>query len=272
VNDENQMRPSEASKETGGIYQRNKVMRKVGEDEKLPFTVHLEELRWRLIYCFVTVLLTFFVFYFFSDYLFQLVREPLGTDLVFLAPTEAFFVYLKLAFYFAIITSVPMLLYQSWEFVAPGLLNLERKYSGSFVVFGTVFFAIGASFCYFVVLPYGLQFLISYGGEGLTPMISVGNYISFVFKLIITFGLIFEMPIVIVFLTKLGFVTPETLSSSRPYMIVGSFVVASILTPPDIFTQIVMAGPIILLFEASLIISRFFIAKPLSDDEDAEND
>jgi sec-independent protein translocase protein TatC len=272
VEEEEQMKPAQASEETGSVYQRKNVMRKVEENEKLPFTIHLEELRWRMIYCFVTVLLTFAALYAMSDFLFQIVRKPLGTDLVFLAPAEAFFVYLKLAFYFAIIVSVPMLLYQIWEFVAPGLLGMERRFTGLFVIFGTVFFAIGAAFCYFMVLPYGLQFLIGYGGEGLTPMISVGNYISFIFKLIIAFGIIFEMPIVIVFMTKLGFVTPQTLASGRPYLVVGSFVVASILTPPDVFTQVIMAIPIIILFEASLIVSRVFVSKPTTAEDDEEDD
>lgn len=248
-------------------YDRKKIMRHVEPEEKLPFTVHLEELRWRMIYCAVTVGVTFIVLYTMSEFLFQIVRKPIGVDLVFLAPTEAFFVYLKISFYFAIIVSMPMLLYQVWEFTAPGLLEAERKYTGFFVVFGTIFFAMGASFCYFLVLPYGLEFLLGYGGEGLTPMISVGAYISFIFKLTIAFGVIFEMPIVIILLTMMGLVNPATLGEKRGYIIVGSFVVASILTPPDVFTQVIMAFPIIVLFEGSLIVSRFFVPKPLGDSE-----
>lgn len=242
-------------------YSRKKVLRKVAPDEKLPFTVHLEELRWRLIYSFVTVVAAFAVLYTVSDSLFQFIRKPIGADLVFLAPAEAFFVYLKLSFYIAIIVSMPMILYQAWEFVAPGLMEAERKYTGGFVVFGSVFFLIGASFCYFIVLPFGLDFLLGYGGEGLTPMISVSNYVSFVFKITIAFGVIFELPIVIVFLTRLGVVTPNALAGKRSYFIVGAFILASILTPPDVFTQVIMAAPMILLFEISIFVSRFFIQK-----------
>lgn len=267
MNEENQPEPraTVGSKET--LYDRKKVMRKINEDEKLPFTVHLEELRWRLIYCAITIGVTFIALYAMSDALFGMIRKPLDTDLVFLAPAEAFFVYLKISIYFALIISIPMILYQMWMFTAPGLLGAERTYTGPFVIFGTIFFAIGATFCYFVVLPLGLKFLIGYGGEGLTPMISVGNYISFIFKLMIAFGLVFEMPIVIIFLTKLGFVNPATLAAKRSYFIVGSFVVASLLTPPDVFTQIIMAVPIILLFEISLLVSKYFI-KPKEPEND----
>lgn len=264
----NQTEPKPVAGGKESLYNREKVMRKVGEDDKLPFTVHLEELRWRLIYCAVTIGVTFIALYAMSDGLFDIIRKPLNTDLVFLAPAEAFFVYLKISIYFALIISMPMILYQMWMFTAPGLLGAERTYTGPFVVFGTIFFAIGACFCYFVVLPLGLEFLIGYGGEGLTPMISVGNYISFIFKLMIAFGLVFEMPIVIIFLTKLGFVDPAALAAKRSYFIVGSFVVAAILTPPDVFTQTVMALPIIILFEISLIVSKYFVKprKPESDD------
>ncbi|VAX23101.1 Twin-arginine translocation protein TatC [hydrothermal vent metagenome] len=248
-------------------YRYKEVMRKVDSEERLPFTVHLEELRWRMIYCAITLFLVFIALYVMSEELFQYVRKPIGTDLVFLAPAEAFFVYLKLSLYIAVIISMPMILYQMWEFVAPGLLKVERRNTGAFVVFGTIFFVIGAAFCYYMVLPFGLEFLIGYGGEGLTPMISVSNYISFIFKLILAFGVIFEMPIVIVFLTKMGFVTPDSLKKKRSYVVVGSFVLASILTPPDVFTQVVMALPIILLFEGSLIVARFFVPKSLDDEE-----
>ncbi|VAX24416.1 Twin-arginine translocation protein TatC [hydrothermal vent metagenome] len=254
----------------GGEYAHKKVMRKVDEDEKLPFTIHLEELRWRMIYCAVTVFVVFIALYAISDALFQIVRKPIGTELIFLAPAEAFFVYLKISIYTAIIVSIPMILYQVWEFVAPGLLDAERKYTGAFVIFGTLFFLIGAGFCYEIVLPLGLHFLIGYAGEGLTPMISVGAYISFMFKLVLAFGAIFEMPIVIVFLAKMGIVNPASLREKRGYVVVGSFIVASILTPPDIFTQIIMAFPIIILFELSIIVAGFIVKKSPEDELKSE--
>ena len=245
-----------------GTPVKKEPLRRVEESEKLPFTAHLEELRTRIIYCAVTVFVIFAVLYGVSDFLFDYFRKPMGGfDLIAIAPTEAFFAYLKVSFYAALIVSVPMLLFHTWEFVSPGLLESERRYTGWFVVAGSIFFAIGASFCYFIVLPYGIQFLLSFGGDDIIPQISVDNYISFVFKIIIAFGVIFELPLVIFFLTFLGIMTPESLASKRPFFIVGSFVVAAILTPPDVFTQTVMAMPMIVLFELSLIVSRIIIKK-----------
>ncbi|MGK7344517.1 MAG: twin-arginine translocase subunit TatC [Candidatus Nitrospinota bacterium M3_3B_026] len=262
----------EAEEKTEDPYAKSGTRRRVGPEDRLPFTAHLEELRWRLIYGLATVAAAFAALYFVSDGLFQLLRRPMGMgqDLVFIAPAEAFFVYLKISLYGAIIISMPMILYQAWEFVAPGLLDVERRYTGVFVVLGSIFFIVGASFCYFVVLPLGLDFLLNFGGEGLSPMISVGNYISFVFKISIAFGITFELPIVLVFLVKLGVVTPETLAGKRPYFIVGSFVFASLLTPPDVFTQVVMAVPMILLYEVSILAARFFVHPAALEEADGE--
>ena len=248
------------------LYERKKVMRRVEPDAKLPFTVHLEELRLRLIYCLITVGIVFIGVYAVSDGLLDQIRKPLGLELVYLAPAEGFFVYIKLSFYIAVMISMPMILYHAWEFVAPGLLEGERRFTGLFVTFGVIFFAFGAAFCYYVVLPVGLKFLMSYGGEGLKPMISVGNYISFVFMFVIAFGLIFEMPLVIVFLTKMGLTTPEWLAKQRAYIIVGDFVVAAVLTPtPDVVSQLMMAVPMMILFEMGLLASR--LLRPKKEDK-----
>ncbi|MBI4828643.1 MAG: twin-arginine translocase subunit TatC [Nitrospinae bacterium] len=256
MSDEKPAKPQPAGEQTGNLYSRKRVVRKVAPEEKLPFTVHLEELRWRLVYCIITVGVTFTVLYALSEGLFQMVRAPLGTDLVFLAPAEAFFVYLKISLYAAVFISMPMILYQIWEFVAPGLLGAERRYTGYFVVFGTVFFVVGAAFCYFAVLPFGLQFLIGYGGEGLKPMISVSEYISFLFLMTIAFGLVFELPVVILFMVRMGLVTPDWLARQRPYFVVLAFIVGAILTPPDVFSQVVMAVPMLILYEGSIIAAR----------------
>lgn len=253
---------SESRDPVGNLYERKKVMRRVEPDAKLPFTVHLEELRQRLIYCLITVGVVFIGVYAVSDGLLEQVGKPLGMELVYLAPAEAFFALLKLSFYVAVMISMPMILYHAWEFVAPGLLEGERRFTGMFVASGVVFFAMGGAFCYYVVLPVGLKFLMSYGGEGLKPMISVENYISFVFLFIIAFGLIFEMPLVIIFLTKMGLVTPEWLAKQRSYFIVGDFIVAAVLTPtPDVLSQLMMAVPMMILFEAGLLASRLLRVK-----------
>ncbi len=250
------------SEESGAVHARRDRLRRVDQDETLPFTSHLEELRLRLIYCSVTIFVVFCALYSVSDYLFELFREPMGDyQIIAIAPTEAFFAYLKVSFYMALIISTPLLLFHVWEFVAPGLLENERRYTGLFVVFGTLFFVLGGLFCYFLVLPYGLSFLLGYAGDSISAQITASNYISFTFKLIIAFGVIFQLPIVIILLTKIGVVTPDALSEKRPFFIVGSFIVAAIMTPPDVFTQIIMAGPMIILFETSVLVSRLFIVK-----------
>jgi sec-independent protein translocase protein TatC len=237
-------------------------MRRVEPSDKLPFTVHLEELRLRIIYCLIAVGVVFIGVYAVSDAVLEQVRKPLGMELVYLAPAEGFFVYMKLSFYVAVMICMPVILYHAWEFVAPGLLEGERRFTGLFVTFGVFFFAMGAAFCYYVVLPIGLKFLMSYGGEGLKPMISVGNYISFVFMFVIAFGLIFEMPLVIVFLTKMGMVTPDWFAKQRSYFIVGDFIVAAALTPtPDVVSQLMMAVPMMILFEVGLLASRLIAPK-----------
>lgn len=246
------------------------LFRKVESDEKLPFTYHLEELRVRLIYCAVVVALLFALLYSVSDALFEIVRKPIGDyEIISIAPAEAFFAYMKISFYGAIALSMPVLLYHTWQFIAPGLLEGEKKYTSAFVIAGSIFFVIGASFCYFLVLPYGMEFLLGFAGDAIKPQITVSNYISFSFRLLIAFGLIFQLPIIIVILTKLGIVTPDSLAEKRAYFIVGSFVISAILTPPDVFTQAVMALPIIILFEASLLVSRF-INKDSAQDEESD--
>lgn len=252
----------------GNIYDRKKVVRRVKPDDKLPFTAHLEELRWRLIYCLVTVGVVFIGVYAVSDDVLEVIRKPLGMELFYLGPAEGFFMYMKLSFYVAVMISMPVILYHSWEFVAPGLLEGERRFTGLFVVFGVIFFAMGAAFCYFAVLPVGLKFLTSYGGEGLKPMISVGNYISFVFMFILAFGLIFEMPLVIVFLIRMGLADPEWFAKQRSYFIVGDFIVAAVLTPtPDVISQCMMAVPMMILFEVGLLAGRLITPKREGQDD-----
>ncbi len=259
-----------ADQKHGGIPNAKDLFRKVESDEKLPFTYHLEELRVRLIYCAVVIALFFALLYSFSDALFEIVRRPMGDyEIISIAPAEAFFAYMKISFYGAIVLAMPVLLYHTWQFIAPGLLEGEKRYTSAFVIAGSIFFVIGASFCYFLVLPYGMEFLLGFAEGAIKPQITVGNYISFAFRLLIAFGLIFQLPIIIIILTKLGIVTPDSLASKRAYFIVGSFVISAILTPPDVFTQTVMALPIIILFESSLLVSRF-INKKSEQKEDGD--
>lgn len=222
------------------------------EEKNLPFTKHLEELRYRLIVTFVTISCCFAALYPVSEQLLLILRTPMQEQLYMLAPTEAFIVHLKLAIFGGIVVSVPMILYQGWAFVAPGLYATEKKYVLPFVILATIFFGMGGYFAYKLILPFGLRFLLGYGGAIIQPVISVANYISFVTKMILVFGVIFELPLIVAFLAKFGMVTPATMRQYRKYAIVGAFVLGAILTPPDVFTQALMAGPLIILYEISI--------------------
>ena len=241
--------------------------RQDAEEKNLLFTEHLEELRYRLIVIFLTIGGCFIALYPLAGNLLEILSAPMKEQLHMLAPTEAFLVYLKLALFGAIVVSIPMTLYQLWAFVAPGLYAHEKKYVLPFVTSATIFFGIGGYFAYRVILPFGLKFLLGYGGTLILPIISVALYTSFVTKIILAFGVIFELPIIVVFLTKLGVVTPEIMKKYRKYAIVGAFVIGAILTPPDVFTQMLMAGPLIILYELSTWICAV-ISKSSSKEDD----
>jgi len=178
------------------------------------------------------------------------------TRLVFIAPTEAFFVNLKVAFYAGLFLSVPLLLFQVWKFVAPGLYEHERRYSFPFLIISTILFLLGAIFAYVVILPIALHFLISQGGELWQPNITLSNYLSFCMRLILAAGLVFEFPVLMYFLAKVGVVTPEFLVKNRKYAVLVAFVIAAILTPPDVFSQVMLAVPLCLLFEVSIFVAK----------------
>ncbi|MEK6590511.1 MAG: twin-arginine translocase subunit TatC [Nitrospinota bacterium] len=237
---------------------KKKRLRKVAPEEKLPFTEHLEEFRWRLIIIIITLSVWFGICYAYSDNIIKLAQKPLNQKLIFISPTEAFFIKLKTSFFVAIFPSLPVILYELWAFVSPGLHEKEKRYTLPFIISATICFIIGASFSYFIILPTVTRFLLSFAGSELKPMISVNNYISFIGKFIIAFGILFEFPVVIFFLSKIGIITPEVLSKNRRYAILGIFVISAILTPPDIFIMFLMAIPLIILYEISIIISRLF--------------
>ncbi len=237
-------------------------------DQNMSLTSHLEELRYRLIVTAITLGACFLALYPLSDQLLIMLSGPMHEQLYMLAPTEAFIVHLKLAFFGAIVISLPMTLFQGWAFAAPGLYVNEKKYALSFVILGTIFFCIGGLFSYTLILPFGLKFLLGYSGNLIEPVISVANYVTFVTRMILVFGAIFELPLIVLFLTKIGILTPPMMRKYRKYAIVGSFVVGAILTPPDVFTQTMLAGPLIILYEISAWVSVFVWKKKEEDTED----
>ena len=232
-------------------------------DEKQPFLSHLEELRKRLIASAIAVGFGFVVCYIFSERLFRILISPLtanmpeGDRLIFTNLPEMFFTYLKTALMAGILLVAPFIFYQLWMFIAPGLYQKEKKYVIPFVAFSSILFVGGGLFGYFIVFPFGFKFFLGFANENIQALPSVKQYFSFAIKLLFAFGIVFELPVVIFFLSKMGVVTPDFLRKKRKYAILLTFVMAAILTPPDVITQCMMAGPLIILYEIGIIISRF---------------
>ncbi len=233
-------------------------------EKVMPFLDHLEELRKRLLKSIIAVTLTSLGCYFYAQKIMNFLLRPYPHEkkLIFLAPTESFMIHLKVAIFAGILISLPIIFYQLWKFVAPGLYKKERKYALWIVVFSTFFFLTGAIFCYYLVIPYGLNFLLSFGTDRIEANIQIKEYIKFVTLLIFAFGIMFELPLLSLFLTKLGLLTPQFLRSKRRYSIVGIFILAAVITPTtDVVTQTMLAGPLIILYEISIWVCKFALPK-----------
>jgi sec-independent protein translocase protein TatC len=239
------------------------------DEKKLPLTTHLQELRKRLILSFVAVAAAFAICYTFAEKIFNILAAPLlemiptGGSLIFTSVAEAFFTYMKVAFIAGLILASPFVLYQIWAFVAPGLYRDEKKYVVPFVLAGSFFFAIGILFAYYVALPVGFKFLLGFATDFIKPLPSMKEYLSFTIKFLLAFGLVFEFPVVLVLMARIGVVDAKTLAKQRKYAILLIFVFAAILTPPDIISQVIVALPMIGLYELSILLSRIFGKKPL---------
>jgi sec-independent protein translocase protein TatC len=234
------------------------------DEKKLPLTAHLQELRKRLILSFVAVAAGFALCYTFAERIFDILANPLlemmprGGSLVFTSVAEAFFTYMKVAFISGLILASPFVLYQIWAFVAPGLYRHEKKYVVPFVLAGSFFFAIGIFFAYYVALPVGFKFLLGFTTDFIKPLPSMKEYLSFSIKFLLAFGLVFEFPVVLVLLARIGVVDAKTLARQRKYAILLIFIFAAILTPPDIVSQLIFALPMIGLYELSILLSKLF--------------
>ncbi len=233
-------------------------------DEKLPFTAHLQELRSRLIKCFIAVGIGFVLSYGFKEKLFDILTAPLisvmgtGDTLIYTNLPEAFFTFLKSAFLSGILLSSPIIIYQFWMFIAPGLYHKERRLLLPIIFLSSLFFIGGALFGYFIVFPWGFKFFLGFASETIKPLPSMKEYLSFSSKMLIAFGLVFELPLVLTFLAKLGIVSVAFLKKQRKYALLLFFTGAAILTPPDVVTQIMMALPLMVLYEISIIGAMIF--------------
>jgi sec-independent protein translocase protein TatC len=247
------------------------------DEAKQPFMSHLEELRKRLIRSCIAIGVAFCGAYYFVDDLFTLFTAPLtkvmpkGSSLIFTGLTEPFMIQLKTAFIVSILIASPVIFYQLWKFIAPGLYPNEKKYVVPFVIASTVLFISGALFGYFIVFPVGFKFFLGYANENLKALPSIQQYFGFASKMLLAFGLVFELPVILFFLTKMGIITVPFLKKHRKYAFLFAFIVGAILTPsPDALSQCLMAGPLVLLYEVGIFFSRF--ARPAKKEEKKEEE
>jgi sec-independent protein translocase protein TatC len=248
------------------------------EPQEATFISHLLELRDRLLRAVGAVLLLFLVTAPFANTLYEYLAAPLmsalpeGNTMISTEPHGPFFVPFKFAFAFATAVAMPYLLYQLWAFVAPGLYDSEKRLAIPLLVSSSALFYLGIVFAYFAVFPIIFKFFTSTAPEGVAVMTDINSYLSFVLKLFFAFGLAFEVPVATVLMVRMGVTTTKSLAAKRPYIIVGAFVVGMLLTPPDLFSQTMLAIPVWILFEVGLYVSKMVKPRVSEDPSDISDD
>ncbi len=236
-----------------------------------PLVEHLEEIKKRLKYIILVLVVLFIAGYSQGEKLVQIIQAPIlaalpeNATMTMINITEMFFVEVKVSFIAAIMVSTPFILYQLWLFIAPGLYMHERKYIYGFVLFASILFLLGASFAYFIVFPFGFKFFLSFAANpayNVGATLSMASYVSFVVHLVLAFGLVFELPAIVFLLAKIGVINDGMLIKYRRYAIVMIFILAAFLTPPDVISQLAMALPLILLYQLSIYIAKIFGREP----------
>lgn len=235
------------------------------KDNEQPLVEHLLELRSRILRGLVVVLVLFVCLISFANDLYDTLAEPLtasmqgheGTGMIATDVISPFMAPLKFTFFLCVALAMPYLLYQAWAFIAPGLYKHEKKIAMPILGSSIVLFYAGIAFAYFLVIPMIARFIVGIAPESISVMTDINAYLNFVIKLFFAFGLAFEIPIATFLVVKAGIVSVESLARKRPYIIIGCFVVGMLLTPPDIFSQLFLAGPMWVLFELGLIFARF---------------
>jgi len=246
---------------------------------------HLVELRKRLAIAVGSVIVMFFVMFFFHEPLLEWMVAPLNTALIEVGKKSliaangmittnqvggAFFVALKVSFFAGLLAALPVILSQIWLFIAPGLYANEKKMILPFILGGTVMFAVGVAFAYYIVTPFGFDFLITFGSFKFTPLINIEDYVGFFTKIMFGFGLAFELPVFAYFLALLGLIDDRQMIGFFKYAIVIIFILAALLTPPDVLTQLLMAGPLIILYGLSILIVKAVNPAPPEEEDDDE--
>ncbi|WP_312974299.1 Sec-independent protein translocase subunit TatC [Atlantibacter sp.] len=248
-------------------------------EDTQPLISHLIELRKRLLNCVVAILAIFLALVYFANDIYQMVSAPLisqmpqGATMIATDVASPFFTPIKLTMMVSVILSAPVILYQVWAFIAPALYKHERRLVVPLLVSSTLLFYIGMAFAYFVVFPLAFGFLTHTAPVGVVVSTDITSYLSFVMALFMAFGVSFEVPVAIVLLCWMGVTTPDDLRKKRPYVLVGAFVVGMLLTPPDVFSQTLLAIPMYCLFEVGVFFARFYVGKrrmPSEEDDETQ--
>ena len=235
---------------------------------------HIADLRKRLTISTITVVVMFFACFSFYEPILEWMMAPVkhalpaGTSMIAVEIQETFFTAMKVAFFGGFIISLPVIFWQLWLFLAPGLYDHEKKLVVPFVFFATLMFLLGAAFAYYIVVPVGFDFLIAFGNSVVSVLPSIGKYVGFFTKLLIGFGIAFELPVITFFLAKIGLVNDQMLKDFFRYAVVLIFIISAILTPPDVISQVLMAAPLLILYGVSIYIAKVF--NPAQKEEEEE--
>jgi sec-independent protein translocase protein TatC len=238
----------------------------MAEEIKMTLIEHLEELRRRLIWSLASVTVCFVATYNFSKQIFNFLMKPVienlpkGSTLIFTRPAEGFMTYLKVALFAALVLALPFILYQAWRFIAPALYKHEKQIAVPFVFFGVVFFVLGASFCYFLAAPPTFKFLLSeYSSEYVRAFPTIGEALSFLMIFILAFGIVFEFPLIVFILARLGIVSAEMLRRKRKFAILINTILAAVISPsPDVLSMMLMLVPLLIFYELGVIVAWVF--------------
>ncbi|PRM90779.1 twin-arginine translocase subunit TatC [Aliarcobacter cryaerophilus] len=236
---------------------------------------HIADLRKRLVISSITIVVMFFACFSFYEPILEWMMAPVkhalpvGTSMIAVEIQETFFTAMKVAFFAGFILSLPVIFWQLWLFLAPGLYDHEKKLVIPFVFFATLMFLLGAAFAYYIVVPIGFDFLIAFGNSVVNVLPSIGKYVGFFTKLMIGFGIAFELPVITFFLAKIGIVNDQMLKDFFRYAVVLIFIVSAVLTPPDVISQVLMAAPLLILYGVSIYIAKVF--NPAQKEEEEED-
>lgn len=234
------------------------------KEKNLTLIGHLAELRKRITIAALAFLIASTACYFYVQPLVENVIKPASKlEFIYVAPAELLLAYVKLSMIAGLTIAAPIIFWQVWAFIKPGLKKEEKRYILVSLLSGSMFFIAGVVFAFVVILPFTLEFFANLQTNDIKPMISFGNYVGFITTILLCFGLVFETPILMILLARFGIIKVQFFSSNRKYIILAIFILAAIITPPDIVSQVLLAGPMLLLFELGIILSRLAVRKKI---------